>query len=132
MMRDCNNVLKAIFVTVCLVVGSCHAATEDSCDLAMVFERYFVDTDVNLSAPVSISEIERLEIVEIEDDGVESALPFGRLHSEWREILGMHRPGDCLVPFQTSEESWESLAGRAGYFLVRGDEIIAVIYTHVS
>jgi hypothetical protein len=48
---------------------------------------------------------------------------------EWESIKRQMQPGDQLVRFVSSFESWEHHAGRAGIALVREGKVVAAIVT---
>jgi hypothetical protein len=59
-------------------------------------------------------------------------VPFGALNAEWEQMLTQMQPGDELWSFASPRESWEQLAGRAGYALVRDGVAIAVLVTMMN
>ena len=73
-----------------------------------------------LGLPVTVEEVE-------EHHAGPSGVPFGRLHEEWVRMKSQMRPGDELRGFCSLSDSWAHCAGRAGYVILRGDEVIASI-----
>jgi len=63
------------------------------------------------------------------DDGRIPHVPFGFNHRRWLEFKAQILPGDKIVAFESSPESWEHLAGSAGYILVRDGKVVAQIIT---
>jgi hypothetical protein len=70
----------------------------------------------------TIEEIEAANLYP--DDGRVPHVPFGFTNDKWVAFKAKMQPGDKIVDFSTSDESWEHLAGRAGYAIMRGDEVI--------
>jgi hypothetical protein len=50
----------------------------------------------------------------------EAAKPFGFQHAEWEALKAKMLPGDELWEFDSPPASWQDLAGRAGFVLIRG------------
>lgn len=48
---------------------------------------------------------------------------------EWQELVSGMRPGDELWEYRSPPDSWDALAGCAGYALVRDGEVIDDIVT---
>ncbi len=59
-------------------------------------------------------------------------IPFGFLHCEWRQMVGLMQEGDELWEYRSSEHSWEHMAGRAGIALVRRGEVVDAITTSMN
>jgi hypothetical protein len=55
--------------------------------------------------------------------------PVGRWLEDWRALVAAMRPGDELWEYCSSPESWQHLAGRAGYAVVREGEVVDGILT---
>jgi hypothetical protein len=64
-----------------------------------------------------------------EDNTREDGVPFGYLNGEWERLKAMMLPGDELWGFCSPPDSWQHLAGRAGYALIRNGEVIDCIVT---
>jgi hypothetical protein len=76
-----------------------------------------------ISDPLTLEEIEAANLYQ--DDGRVPHVPFGFGNDKWLAFKCQLQPGDQLHAFESSAESWKHLAGRAGFLIVRGDEIIA-------
>jgi hypothetical protein len=59
-------------------------------------------------------------------------VPFGFINARWEKLKAAMRPGDELWEFESSRESWEELAGRAGLCIVREGRIIDAIITRMN
>lgn len=59
-------------------------------------------------------------------------VPFGFINSRWEKLKATMRPGDELWEFESSGESWEKLAGRAGLCIMREGQIIDAIITRMN
>jgi len=66
------------------------------------------------------------------DNGHVPRVPFGFEHAAWLKFKANVQPGDKIVAFESSADSWEHLAGRAGYVLVRGDEVVDQMITIIN
>jgi hypothetical protein len=78
----------------------------------------------------SVEEIEKRNIYP--DDGRVPHVPFGFKNADWVEFKHQVQQGDDVYFFSTSRESWQNLAGRAGYVLVRGGEVVATFETMMN
>ncbi len=82
--------------------------------------------------------MQELTIAEIEaanfpdDDGRVPHVPFGFANDKWLAFKAKMQPGDKIVDFATSPESWENLAGRAGYALVREGKPVETFVTMMN
>jgi hypothetical protein len=63
------------------------------------------------------------------DDGRVPHVPFGFGNAAWLSFKNKIRPGDKILDFCSSEHSWQNLAGRAGYILVREGKVIDTLVT---
>jgi hypothetical protein len=52
--------------------------------------------------------------------------------AEWRALVAAMRPGDELWEYCSSPESWQHLAGRAGYAVVRAGGVVDDILTMLN
>jgi hypothetical protein len=59
-------------------------------------------------------------------------VPFGFINARWEKFKAGIRPGDELWEFSSSRRSWEDLAGRAGFCIVRQGRIIDAIITRMN
>ena len=57
---------------------------------------------------------------------------FGFMNEEWLNLKNAAQENDELWYYSSSKESWQRLAGRAGYVLVRGDIVVASIQTTMN
>lgn len=62
----------------------------------------------------------------------ESGKPFNHQYDRWQELKGMMASGDELWAFCSPAESWRMCAGRQGYAVVRGGQIIGTIITMMN
>jgi len=99
--------------------------------IAELFRNYGYE-NMSFSEQLSIEEIERIEATVISLNGAEKNVPFGLINSSWGKIKEDYRAGDCLLSFTTDDSSWNALAGRAGYILVRDNKIVSIILTEIS
>jgi hypothetical protein len=51
---------------------------------------------------------------------------------DWRTLVAAMRPGDDLWEYRSSPESWQHVAGRAGYAVVREGEVVDGILTMMN
>ena len=56
-------------------------------------------------------------------------MPFGSADANWIKFKSGIQPGDKIYDFASSPESWASLAGRAGYVLVRNGKPVDTFVT---
>jgi len=59
-------------------------------------------------------------------------VPFGFINARWEKFKAVIRIGDELWEFESPAESWEKLAGRAGFCIVREGRIIDAIITRMN
>ena len=59
-------------------------------------------------------------------------VPFGFINARWEKFKAGIRIEDELWEFESSGESWEKLAGRAGFCIVREGRIIDAIITRMN
>ena len=59
-------------------------------------------------------------------------VPFGFINARWEKFKAGIRTGDELWEFKSSDESWEKLAGRAGFCIVREGRVIDAIITYMN
>lgn len=57
---------------------------------------------------------------------------FGFMHDRWVEFKGMIQPGDELWEFCSDKRSWQQMAGRAGYCIVRNGEIVSALCSKMN
>lgn len=66
---------------------------------------------------------------------IEAALKPGfdpRWQRIWEEFKSKVQDGDELWEFCSDRESWEALAGHAGYRIIRGDKTVGQILTRLN
>ena len=78
---------------------------------------------------VSFEQAEGEHQVTVEIDGKSVTQPFGFMNADWLRLKNLYQPGDKLIEFTSSQESWAQMAGRAGYQLLRGSEILYTVIT---
>jgi len=66
------------------------------------------------------------------DDGRVPHVPFGFGNKKWLKFKQQMLPGDEIYHFNSSAESWRNLAGREGYVLVRGVEVVDEFVTTLN
>ena len=82
-----------------------------------------------VEGPFSIEQIEKDNMIKVEKDGKSVVLAFGYINNDWEALKAQYQDGDKIYKFSSAEETWENLMGRAGYVLVRNNQIIAEIIT---
>jgi hypothetical protein len=78
----------------------------------------------------SIEEIEKRNLYP--DDGRVPHVPFGFMNEKWLNFKRQAQGGDEIYFYITSRESWQNLAGRAGFILVRNGEVVATFETMMN
>ena len=59
-------------------------------------------------------------------------VPFGFINEQWQKFKSGIKQGDELWEFESSAESWNALAGRAGFCIVRRGRIVDVFITRLN
>lgn len=59
-------------------------------------------------------------------------VPFGFMNKEWKTLITRMIEGDELWEFNSPEDTWENLCGRAGIALVRNGEVIDTLITMMN
>ncbi|MDI1476866.1 hypothetical protein [Polyangium sp. y55x31] len=77
-------------------------------------------------------ELQRLEVDGLEAEQVLASAAFARWRHKWADFLGLMAPGDELWFFTSPPELWQSLAGVAGYAIVRDGKPIHVLTSRRS
>lgn len=120
--------MKNAFVFGCLIaIVSVTAAKtpEKSCETRR--------SDIALSAPLSIREIERKELKAVKEMSKIRPdipqLPFGFANPDWVIFKKKVRPRDRIVQYSTDERSFRNLAGEAGYALIRNNCVVDTFVT---
>jgi hypothetical protein len=88
-------------------------------------ENFPPDWEIGPARPVAEIEAENV----YEDDGRVPPMPFGSKQNRWLVFKAQARPGDTFHNFTSSPASWEHLAGRAGYVLVRDSQMVDTFIT---
>lgn len=88
---------------------------------------------IEISAPLSIAEVERLNMVELPSDLLIKSdfqkAAFGTRYREWVAFKSLFRPGDQLVRYTSHERQWLRRNGEAGYELIRSGCLIGTFQT---
>ncbi len=117
---SCFTISFLIFLLACAVKQN---LTQDT-SLENIFGK-----ETQVEGPYSIEQVEKENMITVEKNGKSVALPFGFINDDWEVLKAQYQDGDQIYKFSTSAESWEKMAGREGYVLIRGDQIIAEIIT---
>jgi hypothetical protein len=123
------------FIIILLTFSSgCNSQTKDSADNEICYQKIkeLYGSDVDFSGPLSIRKVEKENLVSIEKEGKKETLPFGFLNDKWNEIKSKIIKGDKIFKFTTNPESWENLAGREGFIVLRGNMVIGTIITSMN
>jgi hypothetical protein len=72
--------------------------------------------------------------LELSDENKQKLLdrsePFRKwVEERWKPFVALMLPGDELWRFRSPAQTWANLAGRAGYAIVRDDEIVHSLIT---
>ena len=73
-----------------------------------------------------------IDMDEIERDFVDNPGPYGVSNQEWEALKAQMKDGDEIRAFSSPPDSWNHLAGRAGYALVREGKAIAGAITLIN
>lgn len=141
---------KIALCVVLMLYCSCHRATSNCCalrgqrELGKLMDEYLrrdplnyrsgpPGYDYSFRGPLTISQIEQeaLDAVRkmIEAGQDVPAVPFGRMNDKWVAFKEEYMPGDELYFFITDKRSWEMVAGREGYLLLRRNKIVQILLT---
>lgn len=60
-----------------------------------------------------------VDMDEIERDWLDQSAPYGVPGKEWARLKSLMKNGDEILAFSSASESWQPIAGRAGYAVVR-------------
>lgn len=55
-----------------------------------------------------------------------------KFRTEWQKFISAALPGDSLWAFRSPRETWNDLAGRAGFAIVRNGKPVAALMTMIS
>ena len=75
---------------------------------------------------------QRLTVEEAESSHTHNGIVFGFIHNQWELFKSKMLPEDELWEFRSPPESWDFLAGRAGYVILRGDKAVATMLTEMN
>lgn len=84
-----------------------------------------------LTKKVTVEEAEAEHLVRNKELGPEP-VPFGFMYQDWKQLLAAMQPGDELWEFNSPEDTWKHLAGRAGFAVVRDGNLIASLVTMMN
>ncbi len=84
----------------------------------------------DLTKKITVEEAEKANMITIRKSGEQ--VPFGYVNFLWKRLLDQMEEGDNLFEFNSDDESWDNLAGRAGLALVRDGKIIADMITSMN
>lgn len=86
-----------------------------------------------ISSPVTIAEVERLNMVELPSELMIKSdfqkAPFGERYREWVAFKSLFRTGDQIVKYSSHEREWLRRNGEAGYALIRSGCLIRTFPT---
>ena len=75
---------------------------------------------------------ERISVQIAEEDNTRDGIPFSGRQDEWEALKAKMIDGDEIWGFCSPSDSWQHLAGRAGYALVRDGEVIDCVVTMMN
>ena len=58
--------------------------------------------------------------------------PGGFMHEEWAKFRANFQKGDEFWIFSSPKDTWNQLAGRAGFAIVRNEEVVDVFVSVMS
>jgi hypothetical protein len=76
--------------------------------------------------------IVRTNLRDVDAEVMSDPAVVDEFHKTWNEFKSQIKDGDELWSFNSPKATWNQLAGRAGYAIVRGGEVVAAICTMVS
>ena len=120
------HILKYSTISLLSLLLAC--AAKKSMNQNLNFDKIFGE-GTQVEGLFSIEQAEKDNMISIQKDGKSVILPFGYINDDWEALKAQYLDGDQIYKFSSSEESWDKLAGRAGYALVRNNQIIAEIIT---
>ncbi len=85
-----------------------------------------------IEGPLTIEEIETQFLTETTRRTDCPQLPFCFGNDVWEEFKALVQDGDEIYFFSSDPASWQGLAGREGYVLVRQGELIQIFLTLLS
>lgn len=84
-----------------------------------------------LTKKVTVQEAEASHTPKPDKDNP-NPVPFGHINDRWKELLAEMQPDDELWEFRSPPETWQHLAGRAGFAVIRKGEVVAVLTTMMN
>lgn len=73
-----------------------------------------------------------VSIEDLEREHTRNGVVFGGVNQRWLSLKEQMQPGDELWFFNSDQQSWASLAGRAGFVIMRNGEAVASMVTVMS
>ncbi len=70
--------------------------------------------------------------ISVEQFDADYGAPQSGVHDKWERLKGEMQPGDKLMHFVSSGDSWKHMAGRAGIALVRDGKVIDAFVTMMN
>lgn len=99
-------------------------------------ESYLYESDV--TGDVTFTSVEEMvesrtkDLLEQRDDWTIATPHVQKYREEWKNFYSKFQPGDRLVTFCTDQESWRAMAGRAGFLILRNNQIVAHEVTRLN
>lgn len=85
-----------------------------------------------IRGPLTIAEIESESLVEVSHCVDCPQVPFGYANNAWEAFKATAQEGDEIFYFRSDTASWNALAGRQGFALIRKGTIVRTILTLLS
>ena len=76
--------------------------------------------------------LDPVDMDEIELNWLDKPAPYGVSRDEWGSLKCLMKDGDVIHTFSSPPESWQHLAGRAGYAVVRQGQAVASVVTMMN
>jgi hypothetical protein len=70
--------------------------------------------------------------ISVEQANADYGKPTSGVRTDWERLKAEMQPGDKLMRFVSSADSWKHLAGRAGIALVRDGKVIDAFVTMMN
>ncbi|MCP4263248.1 MAG: hypothetical protein GY774_37930 [Planctomycetes bacterium] len=89
---------------------------------------------IEVRGPMTIAEVEKESLDKLSKSSRQDIpkVPFGFMNDDWNDFKSKYKDGDEIYYFTSYENSWKGLYGRAGYVLIRNENVVAVIITILS
>ena len=88
----------------------------------------FNDDIVSSSYPIEEWLLDEIDMAVLAEEYDDNEMPENEWH-EWKRFKSLHEDGDIIRVFSSPQDYWNSLCGRAGYALIRNDQIVTTIIT---